>query len=118
MPTFPLSPAPSQVRINEDTSPTEVTPLAHCAPFFSEFTDSGPQVLREGQSVLFKLPFVGTVQCPDCTDTITGREWYSIKGSIIKHLRFKHHQFDNGTVDVSFVSTHIGHSCEVVTHKV
>ncbi|GIY62487.1 hypothetical protein CDAR_495151 [Caerostris darwini] len=26
--------------------------------------------------------------------------------------------FDNGTVDVSFLSTHIGHSCEVVTHKV
>ncbi|GIY24079.1 transposon TX1 uncharacterized 149 kDa protein [Caerostris darwini] len=90
MPTFPLSPAPSQVRNNEDTSPTEMTPLAHCAPSFSELTDSGRQVIREGQSVLFKLPFVGTVQCPDCTDTFTGREWFSVKGSIIKHLRFKH----------------------------
>ncbi|GIY90119.1 hypothetical protein CEXT_154221 [Caerostris extrusa] len=44
------------------------------------FANDGPQVVREGQSVVFKLPLIGAVQCPDCLDSFTGKEWFLIKG--------------------------------------
>ncbi|GIY44238.1 retrovirus-related Pol polyprotein from type-1 retrotransposable element R2 [Caerostris darwini] len=91
MPTFPVSSASSQVRLPDDASTAEVPPVTHCGPSSSGFSASDRHVIREGQSVVFKLPFVGAVQCPDCTDSFTGKEWFSIKGSIVKHLRFKHH---------------------------
>ncbi|GIX97733.1 c2H2-type domain-containing protein [Caerostris darwini] len=91
MPTLPVSSASSQVRLIDDASTAEVPPVSHCGPSSSGFSASDRHVFREGQSVTFKLPFVGAVQCPDCTDSFTGKEWFSIKGSIVKHLRFKHH---------------------------
>ncbi|GIY12447.1 hypothetical protein CEXT_179221 [Caerostris extrusa] len=56
----------------------------------NRFLDDGLQVVRDGSNVMLKLPFVGAVQCPDCSDSFTGKEWFSIKGSIVKPLKFKH----------------------------
>ncbi|GIY44234.1 hypothetical protein CDAR_27101 [Caerostris darwini] len=85
-----VSPGHSQMR-DADTSPAEEAPLVKSTLSFLDSASSEPQVTREGQTVSFKLPLVGAVQCPDCPDTFTGKAWFSIKGSIIKHLRFKHH---------------------------
>ncbi|GIY62490.1 retrovirus-related Pol polyprotein from type-2 retrotransposable element R2DM [Caerostris darwini] len=90
IPSPSLSPGPSHVRNANATSPAEETPLTNSPHSFGESAGTGPQVSRNGQTVTFRLPLVGADQCPDCFDTFSGKEWYSIKGSITKHLKFKH----------------------------
>ncbi|GIY12443.1 retrovirus-related Pol polyprotein from type-1 retrotransposable element R2 [Caerostris extrusa] len=57
--------------------------------YSGQYANDGNLVVRDGQSFVFRLPLVGAVQCPDCLDLFTGNEWFSIKGSIAKHLKFK-----------------------------
>ncbi|GIX76416.1 hypothetical protein CEXT_111171 [Caerostris extrusa] len=47
-------------------------------------------VVRDGPNVVLKLPFVGAVQCPECSDSFTGTNGSPSRGSIVKHLKFKH----------------------------
>ncbi|GIY77564.1 retrovirus-related Pol polyprotein from type-1 retrotransposable element R2 [Caerostris extrusa] len=84
-PAAPLSHSPPQVMQTGASSPTVVTDSD-----VGQSDASAVQAVRDASNLILTLPFVGAVRCPDCSDSFTGKEWFSIKGSIIKHLKFKH----------------------------
>ncbi|GIY29984.1 hypothetical protein CEXT_13761 [Caerostris extrusa] len=85
----PIKPASSSSSHAADASYSVPTLPGSTSPATIVNPDE-PQIIRGDTSVTFNLPLFGAVQCPDCTKTYTGKEWYSMKGSVIKHLKFKH----------------------------
>ncbi|GIY31153.1 retrovirus-related Pol polyprotein from type-1 retrotransposable element R2 [Caerostris darwini] len=107
---------PSQDRIG--SSPIHNTSISHDSSSLISDHLTSP-VNRQDAGLSISFPIIGKLSCPEegCTATFVSRSWTSMKGSLIKHLRFVHHvsiatcEFECGICHLKILGKPREHPC-------
>ncbi|GIY31154.1 hypothetical protein CDAR_36271 [Caerostris darwini] len=99
IPRQPMKKASQQIHPSQDRtviSPNHDASIYHDSsslnlPNISDHPTS--PVNRQDARLSISFPIIGKLSCPEegCAATFVSRSWTSMKGSLIKHLRFVHH---------------------------